>query len=149
MKLLVATLRTMLEVLKERVWPPEVTVRAPVALLVSVDVPEVVPFSDMPPLVPPALPITKLGVVYTKLAFVAGAAPAPPPRTTPVDAKRADDAQVDALLKYGIPPEVPATVNAGVVVGVATEIKPPVKETEVTVPVGVIHFTADPVELST
>jgi hypothetical protein len=74
---------------------------------------------------------------------------APPPRTTPVDASSAEDAHVDAEEKYGIPPDVPATVSAGVVVGVATEIKPPVKETEVTVPVGVIHFTADPVELST
>ena len=33
-----------------------------------------------------------------------------------------------------MPPEVPATVNAGVVVGVATEIMPPVKPTLVTVP---------------
>ena len=33
-----------------------------------------------------------------------------------------------------MPPLVPATVNAGVVVGLATEIKPPVKPTLVTVP---------------
>ena len=33
-----------------------------------------------------------------------------------------------------MPPDVPATVNAGVVVGVATEIRPPVNETLVTVP---------------
>jgi len=124
-------------------------VRAPVPPTAMVDVPEVVPFNDMPPLVPPALPMTKLGEVYTKLALVSGAVAAPPPRTTPVDASSAEDAHVDAEEKYGIPPDVPATVSAGVVVGVATEIKPPVKETEVTVPVGVIHFTADPVELST
>jgi hypothetical protein len=54
--------------------------------------------------------------------------------TTPVAARSAEDAHVDALLKYGIPPDVPATVSAGVVVAVATEIKPPVKDTLVTVP---------------
>jgi hypothetical protein len=43
-------------------------------------------------------------------------------------------AQVLALEKYGMPPDVPATVNAGVVLAVATEIKPPVKLTLVTVP---------------
>jgi hypothetical protein len=74
-------------------------------------------------------------VPNTSCVFVAGAAPAPPPRTTPPDARSAEDAHVDVLLKYGIPPEVPATVSAGVVVAVATEIKPPVKDTEVTVPV--------------
>jgi hypothetical protein len=121
----------------------DVAVRLPTALTASVDVPEVVPFSDMPPLVPPALPITKLGVVYTKLAFVTGAAPAPPPRTTPFVASSAEDAHVDAEEKYGIPPDVPATVRAGVVVGVATEIKPPVKDTLVTVPVvGVVQVMA-------
>ena len=34
-----------------------------------------------------------------------------------------------------MPPEVPATVNAGVVLALATEINPPVKLTDVTVPV--------------
>jgi hypothetical protein len=48
--------------------------------------------------------------------------------------RTAEDAHVVALLKYTTPPDVPATVNAGVVVGVATEIKPPVKDTLVTVP---------------
>jgi hypothetical protein len=38
------------------------------------------------------------------------------------------------LEKYGTPPEVPATVNAGVVVGVATDTMPPVQLTLVTVP---------------
>ena len=38
------------------------------------------------------------------------------------------------LEKYGMPPLVPATVSAGVVVGLATVIMPPVKLTEVTVP---------------
>jgi hypothetical protein len=64
-----------------------------------------------------------------------GAAPAPPPSTKSPAGSAAEVAHVDALEKYGIPPEVPATVNAGVVVDVATEIKPPVNETEVTVPV--------------
>ena len=34
-----------------------------------------------------------------------------------------------------MPPEVPATVSDGVVVELATEINPPVKVTDVTVPV--------------
>ena len=41
-----------------------------------------------------------------------------------------------------MPPDVPATVNAGVVVGVATEIRPPVNETLVTVPVGAAPLDA-------
>lgn len=65
---------------------------------------------------------------------VAGVAPAPPPTTKALAAKAAEDAQVDALEKYGMPPEVPATVNAGVVVGLATVMMPPVKLTVVTVP---------------
>ncbi len=36
--------------------------------------------------------------------------------------------------KQGIPPEVPATVSAGVVVGLATEMSPPVKLTLETPP---------------
>ena len=52
----------------------------------------------------------------------------------PYCVKAADDAQVDAEEKYGIPPEVPATVKAGVVVAVATDTNPPVQLTEVTVP---------------
>jgi hypothetical protein len=43
-------------------------------------------------------------------------------------------AHVDALEKYGIPPDVPAMMNAGVVVGVFTVTIPPVNPTEVTVP---------------
>ncbi len=68
-----------------------------------------------------------------------GAEPAPPPKTTWVDPRAAEVAHVEALEKYGIPPLVPATVNAGVVVGFATLIKPPVKLTLVTVPVVVEH----------
>lgn len=55
--------------------------------------------------------------------------PAPPPRTNWPDPSAAEDAHVEALLKYGIPPLVPATVNAGVVVALATDISPPVKDT--------------------
>jgi hypothetical protein len=44
-------------------------------------------------------------------------------------------AQVLVPEKYGIPPDVPAIVNAGVVVAVATETMPPVQLTDVTVPV--------------
>jgi hypothetical protein len=43
-------------------------------------------------------------------------------------------AQVVALEKYGMPPDVPATVNAGAVVGFATLMIPPVNDTLVTVP---------------
>jgi hypothetical protein len=48
--------------------------------------------------------------------------------------KTPDVAHVLAELKYGMPPDVPATVKAGVVVAVATEIMPPVNPTLVTVP---------------
>jgi hypothetical protein len=51
-----------------------------------------------------------------------------------VEAGAAELAQVLALEKYTTPPEVPATVSAGVDVGVATVIRPPVNETDVTVP---------------
>jgi hypothetical protein len=47
----------------------------------------------------------------------------------------AELAQVVPLEKYGIPPDVPAIVNAGVVVAEATETMPPVQPTDVTVPV--------------
>jgi hypothetical protein len=47
----------------------------------------------------------------------------------------AELAQVEALEKYGIPPDVPAIVNAGVVVADATDTMPPVQPTDVTVPV--------------
>ena len=69
-----------------------------------------------------------------------GAAPAPPPITTPYCVNAPEDAQVDALEKYGTPPDVPATVSANVpdvVTGEpATETIPPVNDwaTEVTVP---------------
>jgi hypothetical protein len=66
---------------------------------------------------------------------VAGAAPAPPPTTSAFAASAALDAQVLAEAKYGIPPLVPAIVNAGTVVGLAMLTMPPVQPTLVTVPV--------------
>jgi hypothetical protein len=68
------------------------------------------------------------------LANETGAAPAPPPRTRAYCVRAAEDAHVEEELKYGTPPLVPAIVNAGVVVGVATETIPPVQPTLVTVP---------------
>jgi len=82
----------------------------------------------------PAVPVFTPSAVTTPVpvVVVAGAAPAPPPKTNELAASAADVAQVDALEKYGIPPEVPATVKANVpevVIGEpATEIKPPVKD---------------------
>jgi|ERR1035438_3987539 hypothetical protein len=69
-----------------------------------------------------------------------GAAPAPPPFVSTFAVKAPEDAQVVAPLKYGMPPDVPATVSASVplvVIGEPpTEIKPPVNDcaTLVTVP---------------
>lgn len=84
----------------------------------------------------PAVPVFMPNAVTTPVpvVVVAGAAPAPPPITKALAAKAADVAQVVPLLKYGTPPEVPAIVNAGVVVPVATVTMPPVQPTEVTVP---------------
>jgi hypothetical protein len=109
---------------------------------VNVALPLVEPVSDKIPLLVPANPTVNVGATKTNCALVLGAAPAPPPSTTEVEASNAEDAQVDALEKYGIPPEVPATVSAGVVVAVATDIKPPVNPTVVTVPVGAAPLAA-------
>ena len=74
------------------------------------------------------------------VVIVDGATPAPPPTTSALAASAADVFQVVPLLKYGIPPDVPATVKARVPAPVmgepATEINPPVKDwpTDVTVP---------------
>jgi hypothetical protein len=112
---------------------------------VNVAVPEVFPDKPRIPEPPPAIPMVNCFApsVVRKVA-VAGAAPEPPPRTGECCANRAEDAHVVKPEKYGMPPEVPATVKAGVVVGVATEINPPVKETLVTVPepeLAATHFT--------
>ena len=84
----------------------------------------------------PALPTLAARAVRmpVPVVTVAGAAPAPPPTTSALAASAAEVAQVVPLEKYGMPPEVPATVSAGVVVAVATETMPPVKPTLVTVP---------------
>jgi len=74
------------------------------------------------------------------VVVVLGAAPAPPPITIALAANAPELAQVIPLEKYGIPPDVPATVKAkvpDVVIGEpATEIIPPVNvwATDVTVP---------------
>jgi hypothetical protein len=85
----------------------------------------------------PAEPVLTPRAVITPVPVVtvAGATPAPPPTTRALAASAADVAHVDALEKYGMPPDVPATVKAGVVVGFATVMMPPVKPTLVTVPV--------------
>jgi len=83
---------------------------------------------------PAALPCSTV-VVVPRLASGAGAAPAPPPTIRAYCVNAPELAQVEALEKYGIPPDVPAMVNAGVVVAVATDTMPPVQPTEVTVPV--------------
>jgi hypothetical protein len=85
--------------------------------------------------------------------MVLGVAPAPPPTIKALAANTALVAQVVPLLKYGMPPLVPATVKASVPLDVigdpATEIKPPVKDcaTLVTVPpdpVALIVIAAEP-----
>ena len=93
------------------------------------------------------MPPTAFGAtasVVSALEFVGtenGAAPAPPPTIRFPEARASDDAQVEALEKYGMPPDVPLTVKASVpfvVTGVPPiEINPPVKlaPTDVTVPV--------------
>lgn len=80
---------------------------------------------------------------------VAGAAPAPPPTTKAFAASAADVAQVLALEKYGIPPDVPATVMAGVDVAVAIDNKPPVNPTLVTVPEPLLLNVVQSAELKT
>jgi hypothetical protein len=75
------------------------------------------------------------------VAVVVGGLPAPPPIKRVFAVKTAEDAHVEAELKYGIPPDVPATVSANVpdvVIGdPETDISPPVNDcpTLVTVPV--------------
>jgi hypothetical protein len=90
--------------------------------------------------------------LVVKKVLVDGAVAAPPPRIGELAVNAAEVAQVDAEEKYGIPPLVPATVSAGVVVGVATEINPPVNDTLVTVPepeLAATHNVPVPVELRT
>lgn len=103
-------------------------------------VPVATPFTNSPvalsvpaPCAPPVgLPTVTPPLSVTLEAI--GGLPAPPHFISVLTVPAAELAHVLALEKYGMPPLVPATVSAGVVVGVATEIKPPVKETLVTVP---------------
>ena len=87
------------------------------------------------------------------VVIVDGATPAPPPIIKALAAKAAEVAQVVALEKYGIPPDVPVTVKASVpevVIGEPdTEIKPPVNDwaTEVTVPLPLLLKVVQSVEL--
>lgn len=66
------------------------------------------------------------------VVVVAGAVPAPPPKTIALAANAAEVAQVVPLEKYGMPPLVPATVRAKVPLDVIgeplTEIMPPVND---------------------
>lgn len=84
-------------------------------------------------------------VVVVSAEMVEGVAPAPPPIMTAFDVSSADEAHPEELLKYGMPPDVPATVSASVPFVVtgepATEISPPVNvsATLVTVPVPTEH----------
>ena len=80
----------------------------------------------------PAEPVLTPKAVTTPVpvVIVLGATPAPPPITRAFAARAAEVAQVEALEKYGMPPDVPATVNAKVPEVVTgepeTEIRPPV-----------------------
>ena len=98
----------------------------------------------------PAVPVLTPSAVTTPVpvVVVAGVTPAPPPSTNEPAASAAEDAQVDPLEKYGMPPEVPAIVNAGVVVGFATVIIPPVKPTLVTLPLPLLLNVVQSVELN-
>jgi hypothetical protein len=119
----------LLTVAKVNALVPEVVASPLISEAVNGFPPRTIPVSVAPVAVPPFA----IGTIENEAV---GAAPAPPPRTKSPAGSTAEDAHVVALLKYGIPPDVPATVNAGVVVGVATEINPPVNDTLVTVPVG-------------
>lgn len=100
----------------------------------------------------PADPVLTPSAVTTPVpvVIVLGAAPAPPPTTIALAASAPEDAQVVPDEKYGIPPDVPATVRASVPEDVtgdpATEIRPPVKDcpTDVTVPEFVAAMEMEP-----
>jgi hypothetical protein len=137
-----AALRALPNAVATPVPKPEtpVEIGRPVAFVsVPLDgVPRAPPFTTNAPAVPTFVP--KAVKTPVPVVVVEGATPAPPPITIAFAANAADVAQVVALLKYGIPPEVPATVNANVPEVVMGEpetlIIPPVNvcETLVTVP---------------
>jgi hypothetical protein len=117
--------------------PDSVLLSALMVLFVSV----AVPFPVVKPFTPLAL-LLRAVITPLPVVIVEGATPAPPPTTKAFAAKAAEVAQVDALLKYGMPPEVPAIVNAGVDVGFATVTMPPVQLTDDTVPEEVLGVYA-------
>jgi hypothetical protein len=67
-------------------------------------------------------------VVVPDLEPEEGAPPGPPPTMGSPLVNDPEEAQTVGLEKYGIPPELPATEIAGVVLGVATESSPPAPE---------------------
>lgn len=101
-------------------------------------VPKAPPLTTKAPAVPTFVP--RAVITPVPVVVVLGAAPAPPPITKAFTVRAADEAHVLALEKYGMPPDVPATVKAKVplvVIGEPpTEMMPPVKlwATLVTVP---------------
>jgi hypothetical protein len=107
-----------------------VDIGKPVALVrvPLLGVPRAPPLTTKEPAVPVFTP--KAVTTPVPVVVVAGAAPAPPPKTIELAANAAEVAQVVPLEKYGIPPLVPATVRAKVPLVVmgepATETIPPV-----------------------
>ena len=83
----------------------------PVALVKTPDdgVPNAPPFTTIAPAVPTATP--RAVITPVPVVIVEGAAPAPPPFTRELAAKAADEVHAEALLKYGIPPDVPVTAS--------------------------------------
>lgn len=121
---------------------PVVGVVAPTVPLMLIDAVPVrlvtVPLDGVPNAPPltvnaPAEPVLTPSAVTTPVPVKidAGAWPAPPPTNKELAAKISLLTQVVPLSKYGMPPEVPATVKANVPEVVTgepeTEIKPPVK----------------------
>jgi hypothetical protein len=102
-------------------------------------VPSTPPFTTNAPADPTAMP--RAVTTPVPVVVVTGAPPAPPPSTIALATRAVEDAQVEVLEKYGMPPEAPATVRASVPLAVIGEpetvIRPPVNDcaTEVTVPV--------------
>ncbi len=95
-------------------------------------IPRAPPFTTNAPTEPMLTPsAVKTPVPVT---VVLGAVPVPPPIINALAAKSPLDAQAAVEVKYGIPPDVPAIVKAGVVVGLAILTIPPVQLTLVTVP---------------
>lgn len=101
-------------------------------------VPKAPPLTTKAPIAPVFTP--KAVITPVPVVVVLGAVPAPPPIIKKFAVRAADEAHVLALEKYGMPPDVPETVNPKVPLDVigepVTEIMPPEKlwATLVTVP---------------